>query len=86
VRHTPAGTSIFVTVGPGSTMTVEDSGPGLADETSGQLFQPFRKGNPSGEGAGLGLTIVRQAVELHRGSIQVGRSPLGGAMFRLQFA
>jgi signal transduction histidine kinase len=67
-------------------MTVEDSGPGLADETSGQLFQPFRKGNPSGEGAGLGLTIVRQAVELHRGSIQVGRSPLGGAMFRLQFA
>ena len=86
VKHTPAGTSIFVTVGPDSTITVEDSGPGLASETSDRLFQPFRKGNPSTEGAGLGLAIVRQAVELHRGSIQVGRSSLGGAMFKLSFA
>jgi signal transduction histidine kinase len=86
VKHTPAGTSILVTVGPDSTITVEDSGPGLAGETSDQLFQPFRKGNPSTEGAGLGLAIVRQAVELHRGSIQVGRSSLGGAKFKLSFA
>jgi two-component system, OmpR family, sensor histidine kinase TctE len=86
VKHTPAGTSILVTVGPDRTITVEDSGPGLASETSDQLFQPFRKGNPSTEGAGLGLAIVRQAVELHRGSIQVGRSSLGGAKFKLSFA
>ena len=85
VKHTPAGTSVFVTVGPGGTITVEDNGPGLP-ETTDQLFQPFRKGNPSGEGAGLGLAIVRQAVELHRGSIQVGRSSRGGAMFTLRFA
>lgn len=82
VKHTPAGTSITVTVGPDSTVTVEDSGPGLA--STDQLFQ--RKGNPAKDGAGLGLTIVRQAVELHRGSIEVGRSPLGGALFRLSFA
>jgi len=86
IKHTPAGTSICVTVGPDSTITVEDSGPGLASEIADQLFEPFRKGNPSTEGAGLGLAIVRQAVELHRGSIQVGRSPLGGAMFKLSFA
>jgi len=85
VRHTPAGTSVCVTVGPGSTMTVEDSGPGLA-VASDQLFQPFRKGHPASGGAGLGLSIVRQAVELHRGSIQVSRSALGGAMFTLKFA
>jgi len=87
VKHTPAGTSVCVTVGPDSTITVEDSGPGFVSDTSDQLFQPFRKGNASAEGAGLGLTIVRQAVELHRGSIQVGRSSaLGGAMFKLSFA
>ena len=87
VKHTPAGTSICVTVGPDSTITVEDSGPGLASETPDQLFQPFRKGSSATGGSGLGLTIVRQAVELHRGSIQVGRSSaLGGAMFRLSFA
>jgi len=87
VKHTPAGTSICVTVGPDKTITVEDSGPGLANEAPDQLFQPFRKGNSASAGSGLGLTIVRQAVELHRGSIQVGRSSsLGGAMFRLSFA
>ena len=86
VKHTPAGTSILVTVGPGSSITVEDSGPGLAADAPDQLFQPFRKGNPASEGSGLGLTIVRQAVELHRGSIQVGRSSLGGAMFKVSFA
>jgi len=87
VKHTPAGTSICVTVGPDRTITVEDSGPGLASEAPDQLFQPFRKGNSASAGSGLGLTIVRQAVELHRGSIQVGRSSaLGGAMFRLSFA
>jgi two-component system, OmpR family, sensor histidine kinase QseC len=81
VKHTPAGTSIAVTVGPDSTVTVEDSGPGLASTE-----QPFRRGDPAKDGAGLGLTIVRQAVELHRGSIEVGRSSLGGALFRLTFA
>jgi two-component system, OmpR family, sensor histidine kinase QseC len=86
IKHTPAGTSICVTVGPKSTITVEDSGPGLATDIAEQLFEPFRKGNPSAEGAGLGLAIVRQAVELHRGSIRVGRSSLGGAMFKLSFA
>jgi len=86
VKHTPAGTSIRLTVGPETTVTVEDSGPGLAVEIANQLFEPFRKGNTSAEGAGLGLAIVRQAVALHRGSIQVGRSALGGALFKLRFA
>lgn len=86
VKHTPAGTSICITVGPETTVTVEDSGPGFATEITDQLFEPFRKGNSSTEGAGLGLAIVRQAVALHRGSIQVGRSSLGGAMFKLRFA
>src|SRR5215475_2807530 len=86
VKHTPAGTSIAITVGPDSTITVEDSGPGLPGRNSERLFEPFAKGNPSTAGTGLGLAIVRRAIELHRGSIQVGRSPLGGAMFELRFA
>jgi signal transduction histidine kinase len=50
------------------------------------LVQPFQKGSPSTEGAGLGLTIVQRAVDLHRGSIEVGRSRLGGAMFLVRLA
>jgi len=86
VKHTPSGTSILVTVGPKATITVEDTGPGLPTEIADRLFEPFYKGNRSAEGAGLGLAIVRQAIDLHRGSLQVGRSSLGGAMFKLQFA
>jgi signal transduction histidine kinase len=85
VRHTPAGTPIRVTVGPDCAITVEDGGPGLPALSWDQLFEPFHKGRRS-QGAGLGLTIVRRAVDLHRGSIEVGRSPLGGAMFHMRLA
>jgi signal transduction histidine kinase len=85
VRHTPAGTPIRVTAGPECTITVEDGGPGLPTMSWDQLFQPFHKGLRS-QGAGLGLTIVRRAVDLHRGSIEVGRSSLGGAMFHMRLA
>jgi hypothetical protein len=86
VKHTPAGTPIRVTCGPACRITVEDGGPGIPAENFDQLFQPFHKGNSSTEGVGLGLTIVRRAVDLHRGTIEVGRSRLGGALFQLRFA
>ena len=86
VKHTPAGTPIIVTVGSECTITVEDGGPGLPPQSLDRLFEPFQRGNHSKEGAGLGLTIVQRAVDLHRGSIEVGRSRLGGAMFNLRFA
>jgi signal transduction histidine kinase len=85
VTHTPPGTKIRVSVGPGATITVEDGGPGLPEDSSIDLFEPFRKGKSSTEGAGLGLTIVRRAIELHGGSIETGRSALGGAMFIWRF-
>jgi signal transduction histidine kinase len=86
VKHTPAGTPISVTVGSGCTITVEDGGPGLPDQGWNRLFEPFQRGSRSKGGAGLGLTIVRRAVDLHQGSIEVGRSSLGGALFRVRFA
>jgi signal transduction histidine kinase len=52
------------------------------------LFKPFKKGNRAhdGEGAGSGLAIVKHAVTLHKGSIEVGRSALGGARFSMKFS
>ena len=85
VKHTPAGTAIRVTAGPGRSATVEDAGPGLLPGRSEDLFRPFRRGNGSSGGVGLGLAIVRQAVELHGGSIDIRTSPLGGAMFCVEF-
>jgi signal transduction histidine kinase len=42
---------------------------------------PFRRGLSASGGAGLGLAIVRQAAELHGGTLEVGVSSLGGARF-----
>src|SRR5262245_29104618 len=82
VRHTPPGTQVHIEVGPAGSILVEDDGPGLVTEAD-TLLQPFKKGSASGEGAGLGLAIVRQAVELHRGKLEIGRSTRGGAKFTL---
>lgn len=86
IKHTPKGTAIRVTAGPGCTATVEDGGSGLPPGSSDDLFRPFRKGSGSADGVGLGLAIVRHAVDLHNGTIEISRSSLGGAMFKLRFA
>lgn len=66
------------------TATVEDSGPGVPEDAAGTIFDPFNTGHAGreGAGAGLGLAICRQIVELMNGAITVGRSPRGGARFR----
>lgn len=86
VKHTPAGTSVLVRVGPNGSVTVEDSGKGFGKLNTTAIIEPFTKGNASSEGAGLGLAIVREAVDLHHGKMEIGRSELGGARVRVEFA
>jgi chemotaxis protein histidine kinase CheA len=63
---------------------VDDDGPGVPDDAAGTIFDPCNTGHAGrdGAGAGLGLAICRQIVELMNGSIAVERSPRGGARFR----
>jgi signal transduction histidine kinase len=59
---------------------LEDSGPGLAPEIEGRLFEPFAThGKPNG--TGLGLSICRRIVEDHGGTIVARSSPGRGAAF-----
>jgi two-component system, LuxR family, sensor kinase FixL len=58
---------------------VADSGPGVAAEIAGQLFQPFITTKP--QGMGVGLSISRTIVEAHSGRIWVDQNPGGGAVF-----
>jgi two-component system, NtrC family, sensor histidine kinase PilS len=64
-------------------LTVEDNGPGISSDRTEKIFEPFYTKRV--DGTGLGLTIVKQMMEEHQGSIQVDRSPLGGARFTLSF-
>jgi signal transduction histidine kinase len=59
---------------------VEDSGPGIAPEIAGRLFQPFATFGKK-TGTGLGLSICKRIVEGHRGRIQARSEPGRGAIF-----
>jgi PAS domain S-box-containing protein len=64
-------------------LEVADSGAGVGEEDRDRIFEPFFTTKPDGKGTGLGLPIVRNIVEQHRGQISVGHSDLGGAAFRV---
>jgi PAS domain S-box-containing protein len=85
VRH--GGGTVTVVVEPahervdGTAVTVMDEGPGIPDSLYERVFTRFWRSGKRG-GTGLGLYIVRGLVEAHGGSIEIGRSPAGGARFR----
>ena len=64
---------------------VVDHGPGLADEEVGRVWESFYRGTESAQlpnrGSGLGLTVVKQLVELHGGTAGVQETAGGGATF-----
>lgn len=85
-RHTPTGTTIIVAAGPGATISVEDDGPGIATIDPDHLTRRFwRADTTRTDSAGIGLSIVRRIVDVHRGRLEIGASAAGGAAFTMLF-
>jgi signal transduction histidine kinase len=59
---------------------IEDTGPGIAPEITGKLFQPFVT-HGKARGIGLGLSICKKIVEGHGGQIFARSEPGRGAIF-----
>jgi len=89
IRHTPPGGSVRCSLsddGDSATIEVADSGPGVPIEYRDRVFGRHHAGldgdgRSGGAGAGLGLAIVREFVELHGGAVSLGSAPEGGALF-----
>ena len=66
-------------------VSVDDSGPGVPAELRHAIFERFRQVdggiNRKVAGTGLGLAIAKEFVEMHKGTIDVSDSDLGGARF-----
>jgi two-component system sensor histidine kinase QseC len=95
VKYTPEGGSILVTITDSAgtiLLRVEDSGPGIPGDQYESVFNRFQRiggdqNSSSAPGCGLGLSIVRQIVELHQAQITLGRSEeLGGLSVSIMFS
>lgn len=64
-------------------VTVRDSGPGMSEAIQKRIFDQFYQGDTSHrtEGNGIGLALVRKALELHQAKVLVDSSPGLGSTF-----
>ena len=68
---------------------VADSGPGIAPDQRGEVFERFHQLESGSTrrtgGTGLGLHIARELISLHGGTLGIDDAPEGGALFILEF-
>jgi PAS domain S-box-containing protein len=91
IKFTPKGGDVHVRLERNDShvlITVNDSGQGIATELLPHVFERFRQADSSNTrsngGLGLGLSIVRQLVELHRGTVTAESSgENAGTTFRV---
>lgn len=68
-------------------ITVEDRGLGIGSADIAHIFEPFYRGHEAVaaqiKGSGVGLSLVKQIVEAHRGRVSVKSTPGTGSVFTL---
>jgi signal transduction histidine kinase len=84
IRYSPEKSPVELTINetPGdANIVIRDFGPGVPDEALNRIFDPFFRveeaRNTNGGGSGLGLSIAKRAVHLHRGSITADNATPG---------
>lgn len=62
-------------------ISIADNGPGMSEEIRNRIFDPFFTTKEVGKGTGLGLHIVKNEIDRHKGSINVKSAVGQGATF-----
>jgi two-component system sensor histidine kinase KdpD len=81
LKFSPPGSPVVVRAEHGATelrIHVTDRGSGIAAIDRDAVFQPFRRGDGSSRGAGLGLAIARGFAEANGGRLWAQEDPIGG--------
>lgn len=79
--------SFLFEIPPGDYCTIEvhDTGSGIPPKLMDKVFDPFFTTKPKGFGTGLGLALVYNTVQKHKGSIDVSSSPNAGTSISMTF-
>lgn len=89
VKYTPEGGRVDVSVETGAEgvqLAVTDTGPGIVPELREQVFERFyRVAGSEVEGCGLGLSIVRQIVDLHQAEVAIDPGYDAGVRVTIRF-
>jgi signal transduction histidine kinase len=94
VKYSPAGGTIQVRTRSGSVrgeaavgLEVEDQGIGMSDAQVARVFERFYRADPSGNipGTGLGMSLVKEIVELQGGRVELHSRPGHGTRVTLWF-
>jgi len=64
-------------------LTIKDNGPGMDSDTLEKIFVPFFTTKESG--SGIGLSLSRQIIRIHNGSITCDSSPGRGTTISMIF-
>ena len=89
IDFSPHGESVHITLSANNGQTllsIRDHGAGIPDYARDKVFERFyslRHHGAGRKGTGLGLTLVREAAELHGGSVTLDSAPDGGTEARL---
>ncbi|WP_432411731.1 sensor histidine kinase [Rasiella sp. SM2506] len=65
-------------------LKISDEGTGLSEEALEKVFQPFFTTKPTGDGSGLGLSVVHGIVASHKGEISAKNNQNKGATFTVK--
>lgn len=90
IKFSPPGETIRITLSrelDRALLEIADKGPGVAPQDRERLFEPFYQGlrQPAShvKGSGLGLSIVKELIHAHHGSIELIEPDATGTRFRL---
>ncbi|QIW15792.1 two-component system sensor histidine kinase QseC [Pasteurellaceae bacterium RH1A] len=88
INYTPEGSLIRVSLSE-QKLVVEDNGTGVSEADLAKLGQPFYRPvdrpDSDNKGSGLGISIVKRIVELHRFKLNLSASELGGLKVEVIF-
>lgn len=81
--HPPAEAAVSAGASSLAVIRIRDAGPGITPSVMNRIFEPYFTTKPVGEGTGMGLPMAYGILLSHKGWLEAGNAPEGGAIFTL---